>query len=109
MRVLVTGASGAIGSAVCDALLARGDEVVGLSRNPAKARDTDSTVTWHAWDPANERPPAEAFAGVDAVINLVGEEINQRLTDEAKQRIRDSRVRGTHNLVDGILAASPSP
>ena len=34
MRVLVTGATGAIGSAVCDALLARGDEVVGLSRNP---------------------------------------------------------------------------
>jgi uncharacterized protein (TIGR01777 family) len=109
MRVLVTGASGAIGSAVCDALLARGDEVVGLSRDPAKARPTNPTVTWHAWDPANERPPAEAFAGVDAVINLVGEEINQRLTDEAKQRIRDSRVRGTHNLVDGILAASPPP
>ncbi len=109
MRVLVTGASGAIGSAVCEALLARGDEVVGLSRDPAKARPTNPTVTWHAWDPANERPPAEAFAGVDAVINLVGEEINQRLTDEAKQRIRDSRVRATHNLVDGILGASPSP
>jgi uncharacterized protein (TIGR01777 family) len=109
VRVLVTGASGAIGSAVCDALLARGDEVVGLSRDPGKARETNPTVTWHAWDPANERPPAEALNGVDAVINLVGEEINQRLTDEAKQRIRDSRVRGTHNLVDGILAASPSP
>jgi len=109
MRVLVTGASGAIGSAVCDALLARGDEVVGLSRDPAKARKTNPTVTWHAWDPANERPPAEALAGVDAVLNLVGEEINQRLTDEAKERIRDSRVRGTRNLVDGILAASPAP
>ena len=34
MRVLVTGATGLIGSAVCDALLARGDEVVGLSRDP---------------------------------------------------------------------------
>ena len=38
MRVLVTGATGLIGSAVCDALLARGDEVVGLSRDPARAR-----------------------------------------------------------------------
>ena len=37
MRVLVTGASGLIGSAVCDALLARGDEVVGLSRDPERA------------------------------------------------------------------------
>ena len=55
MRVLVTGATGLIGSAVCDALLARGEEVVGLSRDPAKARSTNPTVSWHAWDPANER------------------------------------------------------
>jgi uncharacterized protein len=109
MRVLVTGASGLIGSAVCDALLARGDEVVGLSRDPARARSTNPTVTWHRWDAVNERPPAAAFAGVDAVVNLVGEEINQRLTPEAKQRIRQSRVRATKNLVDGMLAAEPSP
>ncbi len=108
MRVLVTGASGLIGSAVCDALLARGDEVAGLSRDPAKARRTNPTVSWHAWDPVHERPPDVAFAGVDAVVNLVGEEINQRLTDAAKQRIRDSRVRATKNLVDGILGATPT-
>lgn len=109
MRVLVTGASGAIGSAVCDALLARGDEVVGLSRDPEQARQTNPTATWHAWDPVNERPPAAAFAGVDAVINLVGEEINQRWNEEVKQRIRESRVRATKNLVDGMLAADPTP
>jgi uncharacterized protein len=109
MRVLVTGATGVIGSAVCDALLARGDEVVGLSRDPERARGTNPTVTWHAWDPANERPPAAAFAGVDAVVNLVGENINQRLTDDAKERIRASRGRATKNLVDAMLAASPSP
>ena len=84
MRVLVTGATGLIGSAVCDALLARGDEVVGLSRDPAQARKTNPTVTWHAWDPANERPPEAAFEGVDAVVNLIGEEINQRLTDDGQ-------------------------
>ena len=109
MRVLVTGATGLIGSAVCDALLARGEAVVGLSRDPAKARSTNPTVSWHAWDPANERPPEAAFEGVDAVVNLIGEEINQRLTDEAKRRIRDSRVRATKNLVDGMLAANPQP
>jgi uncharacterized protein (TIGR01777 family) len=109
MRVLVTGATGAIGSAVCDALLARGDEVVGLSRDPEKARQTNPTATWHAWDPVNERPPAAAFTGVDAVINLVGEEINQRWNEEVKQRIRESRIRATKNLVDGMLAADPSP
>jgi uncharacterized protein (TIGR01777 family) len=109
MRVLVTGATGVIGSAVCDALLARGDEVAGLSRDPGRARGTNPTVSWHAWDPGNERPPAVAFDGVDAVVNLVGENINQRLTDEAKERIRASRGRATKNLVDGMLAASPTP
>ncbi len=109
MRVLVTGASGMIGAAVCDALLARGEEVVGLSREPDRARPTNPTVTWHAWDPVHERPPAAAFDGVDAVVNLIGENINQRLTDDAKQRIRDSRVRATKNLVDGMLSAAPVP
>jgi hypothetical protein len=98
-----------IGAAVCDALLARGDEVAGLSRDPDRARATNPTVTWHPWDPANERPPAAAFSGVDGVINLIGENINQRLTDEAKERIRDSRVRATKNLVDGMLSAAPVP
>lgn len=109
MRVLVTGASGLIGSAVCDALLARGDEVAGLSRDPVQARQTNPTVAWHAWEPVHERPPGEAFEGVDAVVNLIGENINQRLTPAAKQRIRDSRVRATKNLVDGMLAAATTP
>jgi uncharacterized protein len=109
MRVLITGATGLIGKAVADALLARGDEVVGLSRDPARARASNPTLSWHAWDPANERPPEAAFDGVDGVVNLIGENINQRLTDEAKRRISDSRVRATKNLVDGLLAATPSP
>ena len=63
MRVLVTGATGLIGSAVCDALLARGDEVVGLTRDPEKAKPKNPTVNWHAWQATTERPPPEAFAG----------------------------------------------
>jgi uncharacterized protein len=109
MRILVTGATGAIGSAVCDALLARGDEVVGLSRDPDKARSSNPTVTWHAWDSTAGRPPAAAFDGVDGVINLVGEEINQRWNDAVKKRIRESRIRSTKNLVDGMLASDPKP
>jgi uncharacterized protein len=109
MRVLVTGASGFLGSAVCDALLARGDETVGLSRNPERARRGNPTVSWHAWNPAAERPPAAALEGVDGVVNLVGEPLDQRWTDEAKRRIRDSRERATKNLVDAISAAEPRP
>jgi len=109
MRVLVTGATGGIGSALCDALLARGDEVIGLTRDPAKAKPENPTVTWFAWQPATERPPPEAFDQVDAVVNLVGEEINQRLTEEAKAQIRDSRVTSAKNLTDAIAALDARP
>lgn len=102
MKVLVTGASGFIGSALCDSLLVRGDTVVGLTRDPERARGTNPSVIWHHWEPTLERPPAEAFAGVDGVVNLVGEKINQRWTDEAKEKILESRRTGTRNLVGAI-------
>jgi uncharacterized protein (TIGR01777 family) len=109
MRVLVTGASGLLGSAVSDALLARGDEVVGLTRDPDRARPKNPTVRWHAWSPTTERPPEAALEGIDGIVNLIGEEINQRLTDEAKIRIRESRIRGTRNLLEGIEASPTEP
>jgi uncharacterized protein (TIGR01777 family) len=109
MRVLITGASGLLGSAVSDALLARGDEVVGLTRDPERARPRNPTVSWHAWRPTTEAPPPEALERVDGVVNLIGEEINQRLTDQAKVRIRESRILGTRNLLQGIQASPTEP
>ncbi len=109
MKVLVTGATGLIGSALCDALLSRDDEVVGLTRNPGKARLSQPGVTWHAWEPTLERPPAAAFEGVDGVVNLVGEKIDQRWTDEAKKKIMESRRTGTHNLVGTIAGLEQRP
>src|SRR3954466_11958891 len=87
VRVLITGASGFLGSAVSDALLARGDEVVGLTRDPERARSSNPTVGWHGWDATAERPPVAALQGVEAVLNLIGEPIDQRWTDDAKRRI----------------------
>jgi hypothetical protein len=109
MRVLVTGASGRIGKALCDELLKRGDEVVGLTRSPDKAGAAQPQVSWHAWEPTLERPTEAAFEGVDGVVNLVGEKINQRWTDDAKRRIVDSRKIGTHNLVGTIEGLARKP
>ena len=109
MKVLVTGASGFIGSSLCDSLLIRGDTVVGLTRDPSRARGTNPSITWHPWEPTLERPPEGAFEGVDGVIHLLGEKINQRWTDEAKERIMESRRTGTHNLVGTISALQHKP
>jgi len=109
VKVLVTGASGFIGSALCDSLLVRGDTVVGLTRDPQRARSTNPSVNWHPWEPTLERPPAAAFDNVDGVIHLLGEKINQRWTPEAKERILESRRTGTHNLVGTISALQHKP
>jgi uncharacterized protein len=109
VKVLVTGASGLIGSAVCDALLDRGDTVVGLTRDPGRSRRTSPAIDWHAWEPTLERPPAEPFEGVEGVVNLLGEPIDQRWTDDAKRRIMESRRTGTHNLVQAIAALESKP
>jgi uncharacterized protein (TIGR01777 family) len=109
VKVLVTGASGFIGSALCDSLLVRGDTVVGLTRDPGRARGTNPSVNWRAWEPTLERPPEAAFDGVDGVIHLLGEKINQRWTGEAKERILESRRTGTHNLIGTISALQQKP
>jgi uncharacterized protein len=109
VKVLVTGASGFIGSALCDALLARGDSVVGLTRDPQRARGTNPSVVWHAWQPMLERPPAAAFQGVNGVVNLLGERIDQRWNDDVKRRIMESRRKGTHNLIGAITGLERRP
>ncbi|HEX5929457.1 MAG TPA: TIGR01777 family oxidoreductase [Solirubrobacterales bacterium] len=109
MKVLVTGATGLIGSALCDALLDRDDAVVGLTRDPARASLAKPGVEWHPWEPTLERPPAAAFAGVEGVVNLVGEKINQRWTEEAKRRIMESRRTATHNLIGAFAGLEQRP
>jgi hypothetical protein len=103
-RVVVTGATGTIGGSVCRRLLARGDQPVALSRNPStsKAKLPDG-VEWHAWpDPVSGQPSSASLAGADAIIHLLGEPISQRWSAAAKQRIRESRVLSTRNLVAAI-------
>ena len=114
MRVVLTGATGTIGQAVANALDGRGDTVVALSRDPDRARSKlgAASVEASAWRrPTAEPPPREALSGADAVINLVGEPISQRWSEQAKQAIHDSRVLATRMLVKGLreLAEAERP
>src|SRR5256714_3162625 len=111
MKVAVTGATGTIGAALVDALREHGDEVVALTRDLARARERlGPAVEAHQWaDPTGAPTPADVMAGCDAVVNLLGETVAQRWSDAAKREIRDSRVLGTRNLVEGLRAADPRP
>ncbi len=104
MRVLITGATGTIGLAVADALQARGDQVVALSRDPERGqRVVGADAEVHAWpQPTEQPPPAQALQRVDAVLHLLGEPVAQRWTDAAKAKIRDSRVLSTRALVTAL-------
>lgn len=111
MRVAVTGATGTIGSALVRELRSRGDEVVALSRDPARARELlGDDVDAVAWEKPGSGPaPAHAFSGCDGVVHLLGEPVDQRWSDDAKRAIRDSRVNGTRYLVAGLRDADPRP
>jgi hypothetical protein len=106
MRVAVTGATGLIGSAVVAALLARGDDVVALARDPERAgKRLGQQVELHAWpEPKQAPPPTEALERADGVIHLLGEPIAQRWTDDAKREILESRVLTTRSLFAALRA-----
>ncbi len=108
MRVVVSGATGLIGSQLVAALKARGDDVTVLSRNPERAAAALG-VEAVAWQPLSGPPPTEALAGRDAVIHLAGEPVAQRWSAAAKQSILDSRETGTGHLVDAIAASDRKP
>lgn len=109
MKILMTGATGFIGKALCKALAEDGHQLVVLTRRPESAAVIPGAKAFR-WNPETETPPDECWTDVQAVIHLAGEPIAaKRWTDEQKRRIRDSRVIGTRNLVKGMKAAKIPP
>lgn len=103
MRIVVTGATGAVGRRLVTALRARGDEVTVLARNPDRATELLG-VPAVVWDPVTVPPPADALAGADGVVHLAGEPVAQRWNDQVKRRIHESREIGTRHLVTALAA-----
>ena len=95
MRVVLSGASGLIGTALKESLRADGHELVALVRRPPKSAEE------RQWDPAGGRLGPEVLTGADAVINLSGAGVgDKRWTDSYKQELLDSRLQPTTTLVD---------
>lgn len=101
--IAITGASGLVGTALCETLEGSGASlrVLRISR-----RRGPNTVVW---SPKRGELDVSALDGVDAVVNLAGERIGPgRWTEERKRRIRESRVEGTRLLVKAF-AELPQP
>src|SRR5687767_14652663 len=109
MRILVNGATGLIGRALCHSLTAGGHTTIALSRSPGKPPGL-AVAQVHQWDYHQGLIPTEALAQVEAVVNLAGESIvARRWSDEQKRIIRDSRVVTTRNIVESLRLLDGKP
>jgi len=101
-RVLISGASGLIGSALVPALESHEHEVTRLVRRPTgNGNDLQ-------WEPMREISPS-LVSGFDAVIHLSGENVAGRWTAEKRRRIRESRVVSAKNLSWALAKAERPP
>ena len=103
MKILVTGASGLVGSALIPLLAGGGHEVARLGRSAPGAGDI-------RWDPNAAVLEASALEGFDGVIHLAGENIaSGRWNAARKRRIKESRVLGTLLLAERLAGLERPP
>lgn len=103
MKVAVTGATGLVGSALCESLNRDGHQLVLLARRPEQAEQEYPKAQVISWEATSGPPSADLLEGLDAVVNLVGEPIAAgRWTEARKQAIRESRTMGTAYLVEAL-------
>ena len=101
-KILVSGSSGLIGSALIPALRSSGYDITCLIRGAASGKEQIQ------WDPARPLAP-ESVSGFDAVVHLAGESIVGRWNEAKKRRIRESRVKGTLRLAEALAQAPQRP
>ncbi|MBP6213715.1 MAG: NAD-dependent epimerase/dehydratase family protein, partial [Pyrinomonadaceae bacterium] len=104
MKVLITGASGLVGTELQKSFSAKGYDMLLASR---KEPTDDKHVKWSIEDGFAD---PEKLEGIDVIVHLAGENVSGlRWTDDKKKAIRDSRVLGTRNVVDAISKLKNKP
>jgi uncharacterized protein len=101
-KILVSGSSGLLGTALLHSLEADGNQITRL------VHGTRAGAGQIVWDSARPLAP-ESMSGFDAVIHLAGESIASRWTASKKKAIRDSRVLGTRHLAEALAEAVSRP
>ena len=108
MRILVTGATGLIGTQLCSHLLSKGHSLhILTTRTPWQTDDAQTRV--FQWSPQNMQIDLRALEGVNAIINLAGAKINQRWTTKNKRSILNSRIQSTRLLFDAVKQTKQKP
>lgn len=107
MRIFITGGTGFIGRNLTAALLARGDQVVVLTRDRSRAADLGDAVEIVEGDPVERGGWMEAVCGCDVAVHLAGAPIaGKRWDARYRQVLVTSRVESAHNLVAAIAACA---
>ncbi|AGH95626.1 TIGR01777 family oxidoreductase [Pseudobdellovibrio exovorus] len=100
MKILLTGATGLVGNDVGKQLVERGHTVVAVTRNRIEAQQKLSyKAEIIECDLTRNILSHEAFVGVDAIVNLMGESVDGRWTSKKKEKIRKSRVMASKHLL----------
>ncbi|HKY06732.1 MAG TPA: TIGR01777 family oxidoreductase, partial [Candidatus Binatia bacterium] len=108
-KIVISGATGFIGSILADRLWNQFHSLVLLSRKPPSEVGV-SKKEWFAWNPPGGGPWEEAIDGADVVINLAGEPIaGKRWSKEQKEKLRSSRIDATRAIVRAIAKAKTKP
>ena len=106
MRILITGASGLIGTALQKSFEKKGYEMLLASRSEPKSEDE---IQWNA-DTGFADYDLSRLENLDAAVHLAGESISAlRWTDEKKKAIRDSRVHGTRTMIEAFARLEKKP
>ena len=104
-RIVVTGATGLVGSRLCTALEQASATPIRAVRRPVKDEARELF-----WNPNRGEIDRAKLEGVDAVVHLAGENISGgRWTEAFKQKILDSRVKGTHLISDALARLERKP